>query len=108
MRKLRAVFFVGLGHVSSKRQWLRNHSRAAQAAGLNCGKRCKVQLASTRMVFVSMGLVPIGRYWQGSTRPHRGPHHDVGLSPSDADQMVAHLIAAHARRKASGRATQDI
>ena len=97
-----------LGHVCNERQWLNNHSRAAQAAGLNCGKHRKVQLASTRMVFVSMGLAPIGRYWQGSTRPHRDPHHDAGLSPSDDDQMVAHLIEGHAHRKASGRATQDI
>ena len=56
--------------------------------------------------FVSMGLVPIGQQSQGSTRTQRVPNHDVGLSPSDDDRMVACLIESHARRKASERATR--
>ena len=56
--------------------------------------------------FVSMGLVPIGRQSQGSTRTQRVPNHDAGLSPLDDDRMVACLIKSYARRKASERATR--
>ena len=98
MRTLRAVF----SFCSSRSE--QNSSRTARAAGLNCGRRCHVHSASTRMLahdrlgFVAddgpriprfAGACPHRTAIATSTRSERDPHHDAGLSPSDADPISA-------------------